>query len=51
VFALELSHGDEQVPTVRAVATFIAAMLAQLVSIASSDESLPDAPAEARQHM
>jgi hypothetical protein len=53
VLAIELSGGSEETPAVRAVATFIAAMLAQLVGVAVDDESVPTvpiAPVEAGQH-
>jgi transcriptional regulator with XRE-family HTH domain len=50
VLAIELPRGTAQIPAVRAVATFFAAMLAQLVGGGTgSDDSLP-APAEASQH-
>jgi transcriptional regulator with XRE-family HTH domain len=50
VLAIELPRGNEKLPAVRAVATFLAAMLAQLVGVAGvSDDALP-APAEASQH-
>lgn len=50
VLAIELPRGNAQIPAVRAVATFLAAMLAQLVGVGTgSDDSLP-APAEASQH-
>jgi transcriptional regulator with XRE-family HTH domain len=53
VLALELPDGTEKAPAVRAVATFIAAMLAQLVGVAGDEESVaavPVAPVEAGQH-
>ena len=50
VLAIELPYGSAQATTVRAVATFIAAMLAQLVGVATDDEPLPAAPVEAEQH-
>jgi transcriptional regulator with XRE-family HTH domain len=34
VLAIELPHGAEQAPAVRAIATFLAAMLAQVISLA-----------------
>jgi transcriptional regulator with XRE-family HTH domain len=37
VLAIELPHGSEEIPAVRAVATFFAAMLAQLVGAAASE--------------
>lgn len=50
VLAIELPHGSEKIPAVRAVATFLAAMLAQLVGVATAtDDSLPGR-AEASQH-
>lgn len=53
VLAIELPHGSEKIPAVRAVATFLAAMLAQLIGVATSDDSLPHplpGHAEATQH-
>lgn len=50
VLAIELPRGNAQIPAVRAVATFLAAMLAQLVGVGTgADDALP-APAEASQH-
>jgi transcriptional regulator with XRE-family HTH domain len=48
VLAIELPHGSEQAGSVRAVATFIAAMLAQLVGAGPSSESAAPASTEAR---
>lgn len=39
VFALELPDGGEQDPVVRAIAMFVAAMLAQLVGVAAGDST------------
>jgi transcriptional regulator with XRE-family HTH domain len=54
VLAIELPHGSEKIPAVRAVATFLAAMLAQLIGVATAtDDPLPDplpGHAEASQH-
>ena len=53
VLAIELPHGSEKIPAVRAVATFLAAMLAQLVGVATATDALPDplpGHAEASQH-
>ena len=54
VLAIELPHGSEKIPAVRAVATFLAAMLAHLVGVATAtDDSLPDplpGHTEASQH-
>ena len=49
VLAIELPHGSEKLPAVRAIATFLAAMLAQLVGVGTAaDDSL--APPAASQH-
>jgi transcriptional regulator with XRE-family HTH domain len=50
VLAIELPHGNEKIPAVRAVATFLAAMLAQLVGVAAVADDPLATPAEASQH-
>lgn len=50
VLAIELPHGNEKLPAVRAVATFLAAMLAQLVGVATVSDDPLATPAEASQH-
>jgi hypothetical protein len=48
VLALEVPHGSEQAEPVRAVATILAAMLAQLVGAQSASDTERDAPANER---
>ena len=50
VLAIELPHGNEKLPAVRAVATFLAAMLAQLVGVATASDDPLATPTEASQH-
>jgi transcriptional regulator with XRE-family HTH domain len=49
VLAIELPHGTEKLPAVRAVATFLAAMLAQLVEVGTPAAD-PLSPPAASQH-
>lgn len=50
VLAIELPHGNEKIPAVRAVATFLAAMLAQLVGVATASDDSLAGRTEASQH-